>query len=79
MLLDVRQQRVGDINLVFHPGDHGFDVGEQIGPQLLVPLQVVVIVRIDIRQDVIHQRFFIVGVDLGRLHLLHTTRGDVDP
>ena len=54
-------------------------MGEQIGPQLLVALQVVVIVCVDVGQDVVHQRFFIVGVDLGRLHVLHAPRGDIDP
>ncbi|MNM90624.1 hypothetical protein D3C81_1028910 [compost metagenome] len=54
-------------------------MGQQIGTQLLVTLQIVVIVRVDIRQNVIHQRFFIVGVDLGRLHLLHPPRSNVHP
>jgi hypothetical protein len=63
VLFDVIQQRIGDHDLVAHAGDHGLNVGQQIGMQLGVVQQVVVILAVDVAQDVVDQRFVIVGAD----------------
>ncbi|MNT07155.1 hypothetical protein D3C72_1418480 [compost metagenome] len=64
--------------MVAHAGDHGFDMRQQIRMQLGVVQQVVVIVAVDVVQNVIHQRFVVVGVNRTRGDLLNLTRGDVD-
>ena len=63
MLLDVIQQRIGDHDLIPHAGDHRLDVREQIRVQLRVAEQVVVVVGVDVAQDVVHQRLFVIGVN----------------
>ena len=75
MLLDVIEQRVRDHNLVAHAGDHSFDVGQQVRVQLRVFQQVVVILLIDIAQDVVYQRFVIVGADGFRVDVLYLASG----
>ena len=77
VLFDVIQQRIGDHDLVAHPGDHGFNVGQQIGMQLGVVQQVVIILAVNVAQDVIDQRFIIVGADSFRIDILHLTGRDM--
>ncbi len=77
VLFDVIQQRIGDHDLVAHPGDHGFNVGQQIGMQLGVVQQVVIILAVNVAQDVIDQRFIIVGTDSFRIDILHLTGRDM--
>ena len=77
VLFDVIQQRIGDHDLVAHAGDHGLNVGQQIGVQLGVVQQVVVILAVDVAQNVIDQRFVIVGADGFRVDVLHLTGGEM--
>ena len=79
MLFNIAEQRIGNVYLVAHAGDHGANVGQQVGAQLLVGQQIVVIVRVDIAQDVARQRFGVIGADGARLQLLHLARGDMHP
>ena len=46
--------------------------------QLGVVQQIVVILLIDIAQDVVHQRFVVVGADGARIDVLHLTGGKMD-
>ena len=75
VLFDVIQQRIGDHDLVAHAGDHGLNVGQQIGVQLGVVQQVVVILAVDVAQNVIDQRFVIVGADGFRVDVLYLASG----
>ena len=77
MLLDVIQQRIGDHDLIAHAGDHGLYVGQQIGMQLGVFQQVVVILAVDVTQNVIYQRFVIVGADGFRIDILYLAGGEM--
>ena len=46
--------------------------------QLGIVQQIVVILLIDIAQDVVHQRFIVVGADGARIDVLHLAGGKVD-
>ena len=77
VLLDIIQQRIGDHDLIPHAGDHRLDVREQIRVQLRVAEQVVVVVGVDVAQDVVHQRLFVIGVNGAWGDLLDLPRSDV--
>ncbi|MNE33875.1 hypothetical protein D3C80_1275710 [compost metagenome] len=64
--------------MVAHAGDHGFNMRQQIRMQLCIVQQVVVIVRVDVAQDVIDQRFVVVGVDGTRGDVLNLTGRQMD-
>ncbi|MOA27490.1 hypothetical protein D3C78_1483710 [compost metagenome] len=64
--------------MVAHAGDHGFNMRQQIRVQLRIVQQVVVIVRVDVAQDVIDQRFVVVGVNGARGNLLDLTGRQMD-
>ncbi len=63
MLFDVAEQRVGNMNLIAHPRNHGFDVGEQVSTQLLIVLQIEVVMRVDKAEQIIHQRVGVISID----------------
>lgn len=46
--------------------------------QLGILQQIIVILLIDIAQDVVHQRFVVVGADSPRIDILHLAGGKVD-
>ena len=77
VLFDVIEKRIRDHYLIAHAGDHGFNVGQQIGVQLGVVQQVVVILAVDVTQNVIDQRFVIVGADGFRIDILYLAGGDM--
>ena len=63
--------------MIPHAGDHRLDVREQIRVQLRVAEQVVVVVGVDVAQDVVHQRLFVIGVNGAWGDLLDLPRSDV--
>ena len=75
MLLDVTQQRIGDVNLIAHAGNHGL---EQIGAQLLILLQPVVVMGVDVVKQVIHQRIRVIGIDGAGCQCLNLPRRNID-